>query len=131
MTVNYSQTKVGRGSPGLFREGLLPGNNIFLLCMALPFILWLTSQMALGQTLTVMDPEQMAVVMDTLEEKDLGQVLSGLMQYGVETMAIMPEAGDSIDPEQAGFLEMETARESAVLFYWPIDPEQAQEMVND
>ena len=116
---------------GLFGEGLLPGNTFMLWVIALSAILWATSQMAWGQTLAVMDPEQMAVVMDTLEEKDLGQVLSGLTQYRVETMAIIHEPGDSIDPEQAGFLGGGTARASSVFVDWPIDPEQAQEIVNE
>jgi hypothetical protein len=130
MTENDSQNKCLNGFMGGFLHPLWQKKYILLLVMAISAFPWLTSRVVWGQTPVVMDPEQMAVIMDTLEEKDLRQALSGLMQYPVETLGMMYESKDSIDPEQAGNLNVGADPETYPLLHWPIDPEQAQEIIN-
>lgn len=109
----------------------MPGKFFLALCMTLATMPWLPSQMVWGQISAVMDPEQMTIAMDSLQGKDLGQALSGLTQKGKHTMEIMYETGDLMDPEQADSLGVQTSRESSLFLHWPIDPEQAQELVKE
>lgn len=112
---------------GMFQQYLLP-RKIFSFAMVLLSILCLITSLAWGQMNVMMDPEQMEVSMATIEDQDLGYVLSGLSQNSINTM---PENQRLIDPQQADSLGIETGGQSSALMHMPIDPEQAIELIHE
>ena len=102
--------------------------KIFSFGMVLFTILCPLSSLAWGQMNVMMDPEQMDVSMATIEDQDLGYVLSGMSQNSIKTMT---ENQQLIDPQQADSLGIETGGQASALMHLPIDPEQAIEFIHD